>query len=341
MNKKKTVLVTGCAGFIGMHISLKLLKKNFNVIGVDNINDYYDVNIKKARVKILSKNKKFKFFKKDLRNKNSLESIYKKYSFEKIVHLAAQAGVRYSIENPSAYIQSNIVGFANIIEIAKTARVRNFVYASSSSVYGANTNMPFSELDSTSHQLSLYAATKKANEVIAHSYSSLFGLPTTGLRFFTVYGPWGRPDMALFKFTKAIIEDEEFSVFNFGNHNRDFTYIDDIVDGIIKCCMNPAKPNPDWASENPDNSSSSAPWNIFNIGSSEPIKLLDYITEIEKRLGKKANYKLLPIQPGDVPDTYSSISLLNKQLGYSPSTCVEEGVAKFVDWYREYYVENR
>ena len=338
---KKMILVTGAAGFIGFHVCKRLLDEGNYVIGVDNLNDYYDVELKKNRLQILEKYNEFVFRKLDIANESKVVAIFDEYRPEIVLNLAAQAGVRYSIENPSAYIQSNIVGFANIIEIAKNAKVKNFVYASSSSVYGANTNMPFSELDSTSHQLSLYAATKKANEVIAHSYSSLFGLPTTGLRFFTVYGPWGRPDMALFKFTKAIIEDEEFSVFNFGNHNRDFTYIDDIVDGIIKCCMNPAKPNPDWASENPDNSSSSAPWNIFNIGSSEPIKLLDYITEIEKRLGKKANYKLLPIQPGDVPDTYSSISLLNKQLGYSPSTCVEEGVAKFVDWYREYYVENR
>ena len=338
--KKKVILVTGAAGFIGFHVCKRLLEEGHYVVGADNLNEYYDIQLKNDRLAILKAYKRLTFYKLDLVDSADLALIFDKYRPEIVVNMAAQAGVRYSIENPSAYIQSNIVGFANIIEIAKNAKVKNFVYASSSSVYGANTKMPFSELDSTSHQLSLYAATKKANEAIAHSYSSLFRLPTTGLRFFTVYGPWGRPDMALFKFTKAILEEEKFSVFNFGNHKRDFTYIDDIVDGITKCCMNPAKSNPNWASENPDNSSSDAPWNIFNIGSSKPIKLLDYISEIEKCLGKKANYELLPIQPGDVPDTYSNISIFNEQLGYSPSKSVEEGVAEFVDWYRAYYVDN-
>jgi UDP-glucuronate 4-epimerase len=332
------ILVTGAAGFIGFHVCKRFLSEGKTIIGIDNLNDYYDVQLKKDRLDILENYDNFTFCKLDIADRAAISSVFDEYKPEIVLNLAAQAGVRYSIENPSAYIQSNIVGFANVIEIAKTAKVKNFVYASSSSVYGANTKMPFSEIDSTSHQLSLYAATKKANEVIAHSYSSLFKLPTTGLRFFTVYGPWGRPDMALFKFTKAMIDDEEFSLFNFGNHKRDFTYIDDIVDGIIKCCMNPAKPNPVWTSEIPDNSSSNVPWNIYNIGSSEPIKLLDYVAEIEKCLGKKANYKLVSIQPGDVPDTYSSISLLNEQLGYSPNKSIEEGVAEFVKWYQSYYL---
>jgi UDP-glucuronate 4-epimerase len=331
------ILVTGVAGFIGFHVCKKLLDDGQKVIGVDNLNEYYDVQLKHDRLKIIQHHENFQFYKLDIADYAGMSEIFNRHSPEIVINLAAQAGVRYSIENPSEYIQSNIVGFANILEISKISKVKNFVYASSSSVYGANTSMPFSETDSTSHQLSLYAATKKSNEVIAHSYSSLFGMPTTGLRFFTVYGPWGRPDMALFKFTKAILEDKEFSVFNFGNHNRDFTYIDDIVDGVVRCVKSPAQPNPDWNSDNPDNSSSNVPWNIYNIGSSAPIKLLDYVAAIERCLGKKANYKLLPLQPGDVPDTYSSISLLNKAVGYSPTKSVEDGVSDFIAWYRSYY----
>ena len=332
------ILITGVAGFIGFHLCNQLLSKGHAVCGIDNLNDYYDVRLKQDRLKILKKHSDFSFCKLDLCDDAALANVFREFQPKIVVNLAAQAGVRYSIEKPSIYIQSNLVGFANIIEISKNTGVTNFVYASSSSVYGSNTKMPFAEKDSTSHQLSLYAATKKCNEVIAHSYSSLFGMPTTGLRFFTVYGPWGRPDMALFKFTSAIIKGEEFSVFNYGNHQRDFTYIDDIVDGIIKCCSNPAQINPSWDSNIPDNSSSSVPWNIFNIGSSSPIKLLDYIEEIENHLGIKAKYNLLPLQPGDVPDTYSDISLLKEKLGYVPKTTIREGVAKFVDWFREYYM---
>lgn len=332
------ILVTGAAGFIGFHLCSRLLSEGQSVCGIDNLNDYYDVQLKKDRLELLKQHTKFNFSQLDLCDEAALARVFSEFAPRIVVNLAAQAGVRYSIENPSAYIQSNLVGFANIIEISKNTGVTNFVYASSSSVYGSNTRMPFSEKDSTSHQLSLYAATKKCNEVMAHSYSSLFGMPTTGLRFFTVYGPWGRPDMALFKFTSAILNGEEFSVFNYGNHQRDFTYIDDIVGGIIKCCMNPAEENPSWNSDVPDNSSSSVPWNIFNIGSASPIKLLDYVTEIENCLGLKAKYNLLPLQPGDVPDTYSDISLLKEKRGYKPDTGIRQGVAKFVDWYREYYV---
>lgn len=320
---KKMILVTGAAGFIGFHVCKRLLDEGNYVIGVDNLNDYYDVKLKKSRLQILEKYNEFVFRKLDIANESKVFAVFDEYRPEIIINLAAQAGVRYSIENPSAYIKSNIVGFANIIEIAKTAKVKNFVYASSSSVYGANTNMPFSELDSTSHQLSLYAATKKANEVIAHSYSSLFGLPTTGLRFFTVYGPWGRPDMALYKFTKAIIEDEEFFVFNFGNHKRDFTYIDDIVEGIIRI---------------QDNSpSGEIPYSLFNIGNNEPIELSRFIKAIESATGKRALKVMMDMQPGDVERTYADTARLESAVGYKPQTEIEDGIAKFVEWFREYH----
>ena len=331
------ILVTGSAGFIGTMLSLQLLERGDDIIGIDNHNDYYDVRIKEARLEKLKKFPNYRHYKLDISNHKLLKDVFNEHKPIRVVNLAAQAGVRYSIENPLAYINSNIVGFANILENCRDHKVEHLVYASTSSIYGANTKMPFSENDSANHPLSIYAASKKSNELMAHSYSYLFQLPTTGLRFFTVYGPWGRPDMALFKFTKAILDEKSIDVFNHGNHTRDFTYVDDIVEGIIKIVDIPATSNFDWKGNLPDPASSNAPWRVYNIGNNKPVKLMDYIEALEKTLKKKARINFLPLQPGDVPDTYASMENLKKNFNYKPSTTVLDGVNKFVKWYKYYY----
>jgi len=331
------ILITGSAGFIGSMLSIKLLERGDEIVGIDNHNDYYDPKIKDDRLELLVKYKNYKHYKIDLNDNKKLSEIFKIHKFQKVVNLAAQAGVRYSIENPLAYINSNIVGFAHILENCRYNKVQHLVYASTSSVYGANTKMPFSEHDSVNHPLSIYAASKKSNELMAHAYSYLYQLPTTGLRFFTVYGPWGRPDMALFKFTKAILEEKPIDVFNNGNHTRDFTYIDDIVEGVIKSLDNPATSNINWNSKNPDPATSKANWRIFNIGNNKPVQLMDYIKALEDTLGKKANINFLPLQPGDVQDTYANVDNLKEQFNYKPSTSVISGVTNFVKWYKAYY----
>ena len=331
------ILVTGSAGFIGSMLSIRLLERGDEVVGIDNHNNYYDPKIKEARLRRLVKYTNYKHYKTDLNDNKKLSEIFKIYKFQKVVNLAAQAGVRYSIENPLAYINSNIVGFAHILENCRNNKIEHLVYASTSSVYGANTKMPFSEHDSVNHPLSVYAASKKSNELMAHSYSYLHQLPTTGLRFFTVYGPWGRPDMALFKFTKAIIEEKPIDVFNNGKHTRDFTYIDDIVEGVIKTLDNPATSNVNWNSKQPDPATSRAPWRIYNIGNNNPVQLMDYIKALEKTLGKKAKINFLPLQPGDVPDTYANVDNLKKKFNYKPSTSVISGVSNFVKWYKDYF----
>ena len=335
--KNKKIIVTGSAGFIGSSLCLKLLERGDNIIGIDNHNDYYDPKIKEARLQRLIKHSNYQHYRIDLSDRKSLDKVFKDHKVEKVVNLAAQAGVRYSMENPLAYINTNIVGFAHILESCRYYNVENLVYASSSSVYGANTKMPFSENDSVNHPLSVYAASKKSNELMAHTYSHLYKLPTTGLRFFTVYGPWGRPDMALFKFTKAILDEKPIDVFNHGKHTRDFTYIDDIVEGIIKTLDNPSTANVNWNSNQPDPASSKAPWCIYNIGNNKPVQLMDYIKALEENLGKKAIVNFLPLQPGDVPDTYASTNNLKDKFNYKPSTSVFEGVSHFVKWYKDYY----
>ena len=332
-----SILVTGSAGFIGFSVSQELLKRGYKVIGIDNHNNYYDPNLKEERYKILKKISNYQHYRIDLSDNNSLKKIFDIHKPNKVINLAAQAGVRYSIENPLAYINSNIVGFANILENCRINNVEHLVYASTSSVYGANTSMPFSEHDSVNHPLSVYAASKKSNELMAHSYSHLFELPTSGLRFFTVYGPWGRPDMALFKFTKNILEDKSIDVFNYGNHTRDFTFIDDIVDGVIKTLEVPASPNIDWDGRKPDPSSSKAPWRVYNIGNNSPVQLMDYIEALEKCLNKKAKKNYLPLQSGDVPDTCANVDNLKKYFNYKPSTSVNDGISKFIKWYKNYY----
>lgn len=331
------ILVTGASGFIGFHLSQHLLKCGHSVVGIDNLNNYYDVSLKKDRLKILRENPLFFFEKGDIANKSFLESTFTKYQFEKVINLAAQAGVRYSIENPNAYIESNIVGFINILECCRHNNVKHLVYASSSSVYGANETMPFSVHDNVDHPLSLYAATKKSNELMAHTYSHLYNLPTSGLRFFTVYGPWGRPDMALFMFTKAILNGDPINVFNHGNMMRDFTYIDDIVNGIFKVSNKVPTPNMEWSGLSPDPGTSMAPWKIYNIGNSNPVKLMDFIKAIEISTGKEAILNKMPMQPGDVPSTYADVESLKNDVGYMPTTDINEGVESFVKWYREYY----
>lgn len=330
------VLVTGTAGFIGNHLAIKLLERGDEVIGVDNLNDYYDVNLKKARLARILDHKNYTDVRADIADREAMEQLFKQHQPQRVVNLAAQAGVRYSIENPHAYIDSNIVGFINILEGCRHHKVEHLVYASSSSVYGANETMPFSVHDNVDHPLSLYAASKKANELMAHTYSNLYQLPTTGLRFFTVYGPWGRPDMALFLFTKAILAGEPIKVFNYGKHRRDFTYIDDIVEGIVRTLDNPAKPNPEWTGKLPDPGTSKAPWRVYNIGNQNPVELLIYIETLEKALGKTAEKQLLPLQPGDVPDTYADVEALVTDVGYKPDTPIEKGIGKFVDWYLMY-----
>ncbi|MBF0119098.1 MAG: NAD-dependent epimerase [Desulfobacterales bacterium] len=348
----KKILVTGTAGFIGFHLATKLLRKDYEVYGVDNINDYYDIRIKYTRLKEtgikeeeIEYNKlvqssiypKYKFIKINLEDKENILTLFNKEKFDCVINLAAQAGVRYSIINPYAYINSNIMGFLNILEGSRHNNVKHLIFASSSSVYGANTKMPFSVHHNVDHPVSLYAATKKANELMAHTYSSLYKIPCTGLRFFTVYGTWGRPDMALFLFTKAILEGKPIDVFNHGKMKRDFTYIDDIIEGIIRLVPKIAQPNPEWSGDTPDPSSSYAPYKIYNIGNNNPVELLRFIEVLEEYLSKKAVKNLLPMQSGDVPKTYADIDDLFKDIGFKPQTSIEEGIKKFVEWYRSYY----
>ena len=332
-----TYLVTGSAGFIGSALTLRLLERGDTVIGIDNHNDYYDPAIKEARLARHANHPNYTHLRIDLADRSSIEAAFAEHKPQQVVNLAAQAGVRYSIDNPLAYIDSNIAGFAHILEGCRHHGVKHLVYASSSSVYGANTVMPFSIHQNVDHPLSLYAASKKANELIAHSYSNLYGLPTTGLRFFTVYGPWGRPDMALFKFTKAILAGEPIQVFNHGKHRRDFTYVDDIVEGIIRTLDRPAPSNPQWDSNLPDPGTSLAPWRVYNIGNNQPVELMDYIGALEEALGRTAIKELLPLQPGDVPDTYADVSELVEQFHYQPATTVKDGIQQFVSWYSNYY----
>ena len=332
-----SILITGSAGFIGSELCLRLLKLGKKIIGIDNHNNYYDPELKEKRLKRYLDHDNYTHLRIDLSDKEAIENAFNHYKPHQVVNLAAQAGVRYSIENPLTYINSNIVGFTHILEGCRHNKVKHLIYASSSSVYGANTKMPFSEHDSVNHPLSVYAASKKSNELMAHTYSYLYQLPTTGLRFFTVYGPWGRPDMALFKFTKAIIEQKPIDVFNHGKHTRDFTYIDDIVEGIIKTIDNPATSDVNWNSKQPDPSTSKAPWRIYNIGNNNPVQLMDYINALEKIIGKKAKINFLPLQPGDVPDTYANVDNLKQKFRYNPSTSVKEGVSNFVKWYKNYY----
>ena len=331
------ILVTGAAGFIGSALSLRLLERGDEVVGIDNLNDYYDVNLKLARLERLQSYERFTFIKLEIADRKAVEDLFVQEKFQKVMHLAAQAGVRYSITHPHAYIDSNIVGFINILEGCRHNAVEHLAYASSSSVYGANTKMPFSVHDNVDHPVSLYAASKKANELMAHTYSHLYQLPTTGLRFFTVYGPWGRPDMSPFLFARNILEGKPIDVFNYGNHRRDFTYIDDIVEGVIRVVDQPAQPNQDWSSNNPDPATSLAPYRIYNIGNNTPVPLLTFIETLEKYLGKEAIKNLLPMQPGDVPDTYADVSELANDLGYKPATLLDDGIKNFVDWYTDFY----
>lgn len=331
------ILVTGAAGFIGFHTSLFLLERGDEVVGLDNLNDYYDVRLKEARLDILQSYEKFSFERIDLADRNAVEKLFKQGQFARVIHLGAQAGVRYSIENPYAYIDSNVQGTITILEGCRHNKVEHLVYASTSSVYGANTKMPFSVHQNVDHPLSLYAATKKSNELMAHTYAGLYGLPVTGLRFFTVYGPFGRPDMALFLFTKNILAGKPIDVFNYGNHKRDFTYVADIVQGIVHAIDHVATPNSKWNSDAPDPGTSLAPYRIYNIGNQSPVELMHYIEVLENCLGRKAQKNLLPLQAGDVPDTWADVEDLVADVGYRPNTPVEVGVRNFVDWYLEYY----
>ncbi|MEK4555304.1 NAD-dependent epimerase [Jeotgalicoccus sp. FSL K6-3177] len=330
------ILITGVAGFIGSHLAKKLIFQGFEVVGIDNINDYYSVNLKNDRLDILLK-KKIKNYNIDLENTEDVLSVFEKEKPQVVINLAAQAGVRYSLENPHTYITSNVNGFVNILEGCRHYNVKNLIYASSSSVYGANTTKPFSTSDNIDHPLSLYAATKKTNELMAHTYSHLYNLPTTGLRFFTVYGPWGRPDMALFKFTKSILNNEPLDVYNHGNMMRDFTYVDDIVESISRLVEKPAHSNPEWSGENPDPSSSYAPYKIYNIGNNSPVRLMEFIEAIENKVGKIAKKNFMDLQPGDVPETYANVEDLFNNINFKPSTKIQDGVNSFVDWYLDYY----
>lgn len=332
------ILVTGAAGFIGFHVARRLLARGDSVVGFDVVNDYYDPAIKEARLDGLkASGGDFQFVRENIADRDALSRCLAQHRFDRVIHLAAQAGVRYSLENPQAYVESNLVGFANVLEGCRHAGVAHLVYASTSSVYGANTRLPFSEHDGADHPLQFYAATKRANELMAHSYSHLFGLPTTGLRFFTVYGPWGRPDMALFSFTRAILAGEPIKLFNNGGHVRDFTYVDDVVEGVVRASDQIAAPDPNWDASRPDPATSNAPFRILNIGNSDPTELTAYVEAIEAALGKTAVRELLPLQPGDVPDTFADVSALEAATGYRPGTPVREGVRRFVAWYREYY----
>lgn len=331
------ILVTGAAGFIGYHTADRLLTRGERVVGVDNVNAYYDVRLKEARLKRLSAYSNFSFERLDLADKEALESLFRRFPFERFIHLAAQAGVRYSLVNPHAYIDSNVVGFMNILEGCRHARVQHLVFASSSSVYGGNTRMPFSVRDNVDHPISLYAATKKANELMAHTYAHLYGIPCTGLRFFTVYGPWGRPDMALFIFAEAISQGRPIQVFNHGKMQRDFTYIDDIVEGIVRVTDHPARPAPDWNSDAPRADASSAPFRVYNIGNNKPVDLMYVIELLEEAIGKSADKRMAPMQPGDVPATYADIDSLSADVAFRPSTSIETGIARFVEWYSSFY----
>ena len=337
-----TVLVTGNAGFIGFHLVRRLMERGDAVVGFDAVNDYYDPTLKEARLRVLDETARktgagYEFIRANLADRGAVEDCFRSHRFDRVIHLAAQAGVRYSIENPHAYVESNIVAFTNILEACRHNAVGHLTYASTSSVYGANTTMPFSEHQGADHPLQFYAATKRANELMAHSYSHLFRLPTTGLRFFTVYGPWGRPDMALFLFTRNILEGKPIQLFNHGNHIRDFTYVDDIVEGVLRTSDDIAAPDPAWNSDRPDPATSNAPFRILNIGNSDPVPLGAYVEAIEAALGRKAEIELLPLQPGDVPNTFADVSELSAKVGYRPATPVKEGVAAFVQWYRQFY----
>src|SRR5437016_1317418 len=331
------ILVTGAAGFIGFHVARRLLEDHHEVVGLDSVNQYYDVRLKEGRLGLLQQHRHFEFVRAALADPEAMNQLFDRCDFDRVIHLAAQAGVRYSLERPDAYIASNVLGFLQVLEECRYRQVPHLVYASSSSVYGASTQMPFSVRRGADHPLSMYGATKRANELMAHSYSYLFRLPTTGLRFFTVYGPWGRPDMALFVFTKNILDGKPIQVFNYGFHARDFTYVDDIVEGVTRASMKVAEPNPSWDSGHPDPATSDAPFRIFNIGNNSPIQLTAYIEAIEHAVGKKAIKELLPLQPGDVPNTFADVSELGRQVGYKPTTPVDEGVARFVEWYRAYF----
>ena len=331
------ILVTGTAGFIGSTLARRLLARGDEVIGVDNLNDYYDVNLKQSRLNRLLDHDGFTDIRANIEDQAAMEEVFKTHQPQRVVNLAAQAGVRYSLINPHSYINSNIMGFMNVLEGCRHNDVEHLVYASSSSVYGSNTKMPFSVQDNVDHPLSLYAASKKANELMAHTYSHLYQLPTVGLRFFTVYGPWGRPDMALFMFTQKILAGEPIDVFNYGHHKRDFTYIDDIVEGVIRTLDKVAEPDPSWQGDNPEPSTSQSPYRIYNIGSNRPVDLLRYIEILEDCLGKKAQKNMLPLQPGDVPDTYANVDALVNDVGYKPAMPIEQGIANFVEWYRDYY----
>jgi len=332
------VLITGAAGFIGFHLSMRLLKNGCHVTGIDNLNSYYDVKLKEARLEKLTSFENFSFYKMDISDKKSLEAIFNNTKYDVVVNLAAQAGVRYSIKNPHAYVDSNIVGFVNLLEACRHNDVKHLVFASSSSVYGANTKMPFSVHNNVDHPVSLYAATKKANELMAHAYSHLYGMACTGLRFFTVYGPWGRPDMALFLFTKAILEEKPIKIFNHGRMQRDFTYIDDITEGVVRIMARLPEPDPTWNGDNPDPGTSYARYKIYNIGNNNPVELMEFIGVIEKVLGKKAKKEFLDLQPGDVPATYADIDDLIKDVGFKPETTIETGIKQFILWYNDYYL---
>ncbi|HEY6126389.1 MAG TPA: NAD-dependent epimerase [Steroidobacteraceae bacterium] len=334
------ILLTGAAGFIGSHVAQKLLARGDEVVGLDNLNDYYDPNLKRARLANLERQPKFRFVKMDLADKGGMKALFAREKFPRVIHLAAQAGVRYSLENPQAYIDSNVTGTLNVLEGCRHNNAEHLVFASTSSVYGLNTNMPFTPHRGVDHPLSLYATTKRANELMAHNYAALFKLPVTGLRFFTVYGPWGRPDMALFLFTKNILEGKPIDVFNHGHHKRDFTFVDDIAEGVVRACDRPATPNNDWSGDNPDPATSSAPFRIYNIGNNAPVDLSRYIEVLEDCLGRKAVKNMLPLQPGDVPDTFADVEDLVRDVGYKPATPVEVGIRRFVDWYLEYYKTN-
>ena len=331
------ILLTGAAGFIGMTTALRLLGRGDEVVGLDNLNDYYSVQLKQDRLARLTPHPRFRFVKADVADRAAIERLFAEEGFDRVVHLAAQAGVRYSLVNPHAYVDSNLTGFVNILEGCRHARVQHLVYASSSSVYGGHTKMPFAEHDSVDHPVSLYAATKKANELMAHTYSHLFGLPTSGLRFFTVYGPWGRPDMALFLFTRAILEGRPIDVFNHGQMQRDFTYVDDIVEGVVRVLDKPATPEPAFDPLNPDPATSNAPYRVFNIGNHDPVPLMEFIAAIEQALGRTARKNLLPLQEGDVPATHADVRALDRWVGFAPATDIRTGIARFVDWYRGYY----
>jgi len=333
----RSILVTGAAGFIGFHLCKRLLAEGRSVVGIDNLNDYYDPNLKKARLAQLTSQSAFRHVASDMADRPAMAELFRQEHFDAVVNLAAQAGVRYSLINPHSYVDTNLVGFVNILEGCRHGGVKHLVYASSSSVYGANTRMPFSVHDNVDHPVSLYAASKKANELMAHTYSHLFQLPTTGLRFFTVYGPWGRPDMALFLFTKAILEDRPIDVFNNGEMERDFTYIDDIVEGVVRVIDRVPQPNPAWSGDAPDSATSYCPWRVYNIGNNNKEKLMRYIEVLEQCLGKTAQKNFLPLQPGDVPATYADVEDLVRDTGFKPATTIEHGIRRFVDWYRDYY----